>query len=1026
MSVPSSEFTFSASPRSTVIFTPPSSSRDSSNEGNIPSTPQSTRQTLLLFQDLSLNDSAGSINTPRARSPTAWLSPGSSPSTYAQQHNATPRARRNLVPYSRSSQNSGGSRSIFSSTTSSYVDAREERTESMISDGGTDRIHIPGAFPAQSSRGESHVSDDANESEDGSESDQYSDTAEGTEDLPSDIHDEPLPGAPVYNHRLQTGLKEVKGELASLASMMGLSELKQDQSTDLHSLYERTKKMSMFECPETRIVGFIGDSGVGKSSLINSLLDQNSLSRSSSEGAACTCVVTEFRHVDSNHTGPFTIEAQFMTAQEMKELLDELLSSFRRFHVTSSFQELKSQEEQHSCRDAADRAWETFRSLFSTQPRLTMEFLSADFDGAYPELLEQLERWAYAGLTLRPGGPDALEHSVIAGDLTECKESLDLLTANNMNDGRPALWPFIKLIRVYLKSPILNTGLILADLPGFSDLNFARVRATERYLAHSCDEVFVVADISRACTNPSIQDVMRRCRDDQPRRVILSKSEVISPEESGRGTTPDALQIRRMNKEIQAIQKQIKLTEVRLRKVSGAKQAELAVKGYELRDKENELTFQIKQFLITRRNNLVAQELTRKHTDIRVFCISNTFYSEYRRNGNSQAEAYVDLSGIRELRRYCQLVPAESQLRLASAFLEHQVPALLRSIRQWALSGTDSVTAEKSAILRRVLENTREALRREFISSQSYIHLARQSLDDVFTERITEVIRNSRARWTTQSIEISLEWAGWAPNTYAAFCRKSGDYKTGAQSYRCWNNELVQPAREALNAEWEDILDWLQAQTGRLVGDTRTTFEELREEIEAHIELAPHALQNLQQGMKSRQECIEDDIQDSIQKMIHNFEYDVQDIDNLKLDSNWLPRLIKRDMLYGHASSFISGLMQPAYAAMNREEGGGSDSRRKKIMNDHLTHSRLFAEFSNLARSEYTNVVTGCFNALQESVTEQIESLVRDFHAVVTVEGQASEAEQAPALAEALRSRFGRIEEILQSTMSVLQERRRG
>lgn len=167
----------------------------------------------------------------------------------------------------------------------------------------------------------------------------------------------------------------------------------------------------------------------------------------SSEGAACTCVVTEFRHVDSNHTGPFTIEAQFMTAQEMKELLDELLSSFRRFHVTSSFQELKSQEEQHSCRDAADRAWETFRSLFSTQPRLTMEFLSADFDGAYPELLEQLERWAYAGLTLRPGGPDALEHSVIAGDLTECKESLDLLTANNMNDGRPALWPFIKLIR---------------------------------------------------------------------------------------------------------------------------------------------------------------------------------------------------------------------------------------------------------------------------------------------------------------------------------------------------------------------------------------------------------------------------------------------------------------------------------------------------------------------------------------------------------------------------------------------------
>lgn len=91
-------------------------------------------------------------------------------------------------------------------------------------------------------------------------------------------------------------------------------------------------------------------------------------------------------------------------------------------------------------------------------------------------------------------------------------------------------------------------------------------------------------------------------------------------------------------------------------------------------------------------------------------------------------------------------------------------------------------------------------------------------------------------------------------------------------------------------------------------------------------------------------------------------------------------------------------------------------------MNDHLTHSRLFAELSNLARSEYTNVVTDCFNALRERVSEQIESMVRDFHAVVTVEGQVSEAEQVPALADALRARFGRTEEILQSTRVVVRE----
>ncbi|KAJ5383182.1 hypothetical protein N7517_001093 [Penicillium concentricum] len=52
----------------------------------------------------------------------------------------------------------------------------------------------------------------------------------------------------------------------------------------------------------------------------------------------------------------------------------------------------------------------------------------------------------------------------------------------------------------------------------------------------------------------------------------------------------------------------------------------------------------------------------------------------------------------------------------------------------------------------------------------------------------------------------------------------------------------------------------------------------------------------------------------------------------------------------------------------------------------------------------------------------QIESMVTDFHAVVAVEGQVPEAEQAPALVDALRSRFGRTNEILQSTQGIVRE----
>jgi hypothetical protein len=57
-------------------------------------------------------------------------------------------------------------------------------------------------------------------------------------------------------------------------------------------------------------------------------------------------------------------------------------------------------------------------------------------------------------------------------------------------------------------------------------------------------------------------------------------------------------------------------------------------------------------------------------------------------------------------------------------------------------------------------------------------------------------------------------------------------------------------------------------------------------------------------------------------------------------------------------------------------------------MNDHLTHSRLFAELSNLASSEYTTVATDSFGTLEKSVTEPADLMVRDFHTVVTVNGQ--------------------------------------
>lgn len=244
MEVPSSDFNFSFSSQSEVVLTPSSSSRGS-HEGVSTLNPQTPRS-IPLFQGLSLNDSPGSMLSPQARSSNTWLSPGSSPATYAQQHNASPSPspRPAPVPSSHGGRHAEN-RSIYSTSTRATP-------------------RIPGAFP-ESSIGEETRSSGRHtaENEEDSDSDQCSDIEEMSDARTSDLREEELPPAPVYKSRLQDGLKDVKRELGILADMMGISRLSEEHSSDLHALYEDTKKMSMFKYADTRTVGFIGDSGVG-------------------------------------------------------------------------------------------------------------------------------------------------------------------------------------------------------------------------------------------------------------------------------------------------------------------------------------------------------------------------------------------------------------------------------------------------------------------------------------------------------------------------------------------------------------------------------------------------------------------------------------------------------------------------------------------------------------------------------------------------------------------------------------------
>lgn len=70
-----------------------------------------------------------------------------------------------------------------------------------------------------------------------------------------------------------------------------------------------------------------------------------------------------------------------------------------------------------------------------------------------------------------------------------------------------ALWPLIKVVRIFCRADALSTGLVVVDLPGVADSNPARAAVARKYMAESTG-VWVAAPIKRAADNKVAKELM--------------------------------------------------------------------------------------------------------------------------------------------------------------------------------------------------------------------------------------------------------------------------------------------------------------------------------------------------------------------------------------------------------------------------------------------------------------------------------------------------------------------------------------
>lgn len=95
---------------------------------------------------------------------------------------------------------------------------------------------------------------------------------------------------------------------------------------------------------------------------------------------------------------------------------------------------------------------------------------------------------------------------------------------------------------------------------------------------------------------------------------------------------------------------------------------------------------------------------------------------------------------------------------------------------------------------------------------------------------------------------------------------------------------------------------------------------------------------------------------------------------------------------------------------------------RKDAFQNHVKNSRLFIQYHALAKAAYAAAVDENFEALLESLTDEVEKVARDLSMAVTTEGEVHEAEQKPSLAQEVKARIETAQEVLDRAFYDLQE----
>ena len=569
-----------------------------------------------------------------------------------------------------------------------------------------------------------------------------------------------------------------------------------------NSLENRSK----FRPPEPILVGLLGNSGVGKSSLINSLLSVPGLALTDSGTRACTNNIIEYCYSFPNQQSPYSVKIYFFDAAKRRKVLNEHLQNYVMHQRVGQDMEEEGRSESFM---TSETSFEVLSTLFNDRPEFAnptrgRAFLDKELDGPGREILGAMCQWLDELLRSYDVVEDALDlNADTPEDLAKVVEPF--IKTPFIADNEPAQaspWPIVRLVKIGLDCPLLREGIVIADVPGVSDTNVTRVSYAYLHLRR-CNFLLVCADISRIETDRSTQSHLSRAfkTNGSMKALVATRADVIGDSNELQSRAAQNELVRELRMVLERMNEDVKSLNDQKKKLKSKTPGEVLLQLSELSEAKKMLEKIERGQYMRIRNQQAKRSLratykiaTGDASELEVWFVSNSEYMLQLEAYDEDLPIPVEYSGVPALRLRLKHLTEAAKVEKRRFYVQHVLPDVLTSIEIWS----NPVGAKRHDGLVNIVSQGLEGC--EEIAER---HL--RALIEAFNESLLNVVGENVQRWKDESRAISRAWTDkrvWKVQTFVAFLRKHGKHKTSKKPFQNWNNDLHAPVLATLTPAW--------------------------------------------------------------------------------------------------------------------------------------------------------------------------------------------------------------------------------